>query len=118
MSRNRASARAAGARFTRLIADHFRANGHPFADKQPLTGALDKGDVANVHHWDGHPIALELKDTARLDLPGWWREAQAEARNLGTPYAAVIHKRHGVGAPGEQWVTLTVDQFNDIIRGA
>lgn len=118
MTRTRQSAKAAGARFARSIADHFRAHGHPYADKQPLTGSRDLGDVANVHHFDGHPIALELKDRATLALPEWWREAQAEAANLGTPYAAIVHKRRGVSDPGQQWVTLTVDTFNDLIQGA
>lgn len=117
MTRSRATAKRAGARFARIIADWFRAHGHPYADKQPLTGAVDKGDVANVHHPDGQPIALELKDRATLALPQWWREAQQEAANLGTPYAAIIHKRSGKGQPEDQWVTLSVAMFNRIIRG-
>lgn len=118
MTRNRQSAKQAGARFARNVADWFKAHGHPYSDKAPLAGRFDKGDVANVFHFDGFPIALELKDRATTALPEWWREAQVEAKNLNTPYAAVVHKRRGVSDPGAQWVTMDVDTFNQIIRGA
>lgn len=117
MTRNRASAKQAGSKFARLISDWFRAHGHPFADKAPLAGSKDKGDVANVLHSDGQPIALELKDRATLALPEWWREAETEAANLGTPYAAIIHKRRGVTDPSQQWCVMDVAMFNRIIRG-
>lgn len=118
MTRTRVSAKQAGARFARNVADWFRDHGHKYADKAPLTGRYDKGDVANVHHFDGHPIALELKDRAVTALPEWWKEAQQEAKNIGTPYAAIIHKRKGIGDPGKQWVTMDVATFNALIQGA
>lgn len=118
MTRTRASAKQAGARFARQVADWFREHQHPYADKAPLTGRYDNGDVANVHHFDGHPVALELKDRATIALPEWWREAQVEAQNLNTPYAAVVFKRRGVADPGKQWVVMDVDMLNRIIQGA
>ena len=30
----------------------------------------------------------------------------------------VVHKRHGKGQPGEQWVTMTLADFASILTGA
>lgn len=49
------------------------------------------------------PASLEVKNQARLDLAGWW--AQAEYQANGRP-AAVIHKRVGKANAEDWWVTL------------
>ena len=48
MSRNRNSAKQAGARFERLISDFLRDNLDDRIDRKVRTGARDTGDVANV----------------------------------------------------------------------
>lgn len=49
------------------------------------------------------PLAVEVKNQARMDLPGWWRQAQAQA---GNGLGVVVHKRVGTSEPGEWWVTM------------
>jgi hypothetical protein len=51
------------------------------------------------------PASIEVKNQARLDLAGWW--AQAEYQANGRP-AAVIHKRVGKGQAEDWWVTMDV----------
>jgi hypothetical protein len=49
------------------------------------------------------PASIEVKNQAKLDLSGWW--AQAEYQANGRP-AVVIHKRVGKGQAEDWWVTM------------
>lgn len=108
MTRTRQSAKTAGARFERQIADHLDSRLPGRIDKQPRTGAKDKGDIAGVTTADGRPIAIECKNVARTQLANWIHEAHTEADNLGAAAGIIIHKRHGRSAADAQWVTMTV----------
>jgi hypothetical protein len=116
MGRNLRSAKAAGARFERLIADYLndRLDGL-HVDRQVKTGAYDSGDIAGVH-LAGRRIAIECKNVTRMDLPKWVREAHTEAGNIGAAAGVVIHKRHGNGKPEDQWVAMTVTDLVTIIN--
>lgn len=107
MSRTRASARAAGARFERTIADWLATHLDDRIDRRVKTGAKDRGDIGGVRH-RGRRVVLELKDTARLDLAGWIREAHLEAGNDDAAIGVVVHKRRGTADPAQQWVAMTV----------
>ena len=108
MTRNHQSAKSAGARFERQIADHLNDRLPGRIDKQPRTGAKDRGDIAGVTTTDGRPIAIECKNVTRTQLANWIHEAHTEADNLGAAAGIIIHKRHGRSAPDCQWVTMTV----------
>lgn len=115
--RTRRSAKTAGAKFERQIADYLRDQLHtPEIDRLVKTGTKDRGDIGNVRDSHGRLIAIEAKNTHRLDLPAWTREAAQEAENYGAHVGVVVHKRHGVGDPGQQWVTLTLDDLIHLIR--
>lgn len=129
-NRNRASAKAAGSRFERLIADHLATVVDDRIDRRVKTGAKDRGDLGGIRlspalH-GGHVVA-ELKDCSPrspsptcgscLALGAWSAEAEAERGNDDAIAGVMIHKRHGVGAPGKQWVTMTVDDFAAILTG-
>lgn len=115
MTRTRQSAKAAGARFERQIADHLNAHLPGRIDKQPRTGAKDKGDIAGVTTTGGQAIAIECKNVARTQLANWIHEAHTEADNLGAAAGIIIHKRHGRSAPDAQWVTMTVADLTAIL---
>lgn len=116
MGRNLRSAKAAGSRFERLIADHLDARLYGLhVDRQVQTGAHDSGDIAGVH-LAGKRIVIECKNVTRMDLPRWTREAHTEAGNIGGAAGVVIHKRHGNGKPEDQWVTMTVTDLVTIIN--
>lgn len=117
MTRNRRSAKAAGARFERIIADFLKvALDNEYIDRKVRTGSLDTGDIGGVRA-HGQRVAVECKDTARIDLPAWTKEAHVEAVNDRALVGVVIHKRHGVGDPGQQWVSMTVNDFVALITG-
>lgn len=117
MSRTRASARAAGARFERQIADYLATHIDDRIDRRVKTGAKDRGDIGGVRHMGGR-VVLELKDVTRTDLPGWTREAEIERGNDDALAGLVIHKRRGTANPSEQYVTCTVADLVALLTGA
>ena len=117
MARTRRSAKAAGARFERVVADYLAEElADDRIDRAPKAGAKDKGDIANVRMGD-HKVVIECKDVARMDLPKWTREAQVEADNAGALVGIVVHKRHGVAKPGQQWVTMILGDLTRLLKG-
>jgi hypothetical protein len=60
------------------------------------------------------PLSIEVKNQARLDLPGWWRQAQDQA---GGKLPVVIHKRVGKSQAEEWWVTMDLATLLELIGG-
>lgn len=117
MPRTRRSAKQAGTRFERVMADWLGlVLDDDTIDRMPRTGAKDKGDIANLR-CRGMRIAVEVKDCARTDLPGWTEEAETERRNYSALAGVVIHKRRGRGNPADQWVTMTARELVALLRG-
>jgi hypothetical protein len=117
MTRSRASAKAAGSRFERLIADGLaEALDDDRIDRRVKHGSKDRGDVGGVRI-HGQRLVIEAKDCARMDLPGWTREAEVERGNDDALAGVVIHKRRGTTDPMDQWVTCTVRELVALITG-
>lgn len=117
MTRNRRSAKAAGTRMESLVAS---ALAHHLDDdrieRRTRAGAKDRGDVGGVRIHDRR-LVIEVKDCARLDLPGWTREAHAEAGNDDALAGVVVHKRRGTTDPLAQWVSMTLADLIALIGG-
>lgn len=116
MSRSRASARQAGTRFERQIADYLAATIDDRIDRRVRNGNKDRGDLGGLRI-HGQRLVAELKDCATLALPAWTTEAHTEASNDDALAGVVIHKRRGTSDPGRQWVTCTVDDLAALITG-
>lgn len=118
MTRTRASAKKAGASFERAIADALaKALNDDRIDRRVKRGSVDRGDIGGVRAPGGGRIVLECKNTARIDLGAWAREAETERGNDDAIAGLVIHKRHGVADPGAQWVTCTVRDLVALLTG-
>lgn len=118
MTRSRASAKAAGAKHERVIADYFEKHLSRFIDKMPKYGANDRGDIANVETFNEGRIAVECKDYGgQLKVGPWLDEAEVERINLKGVAGVVIAKRRGISDPGKQTVLMTVDDFIAITSG-
>lgn len=118
MTRSRASARAAGSRFERVVADYLRDHVSEWIDRRVKTGAADKGDLANVRTPTGARVVIEAKDVATLSLGTWVAEAEAERVNDDAQVAVVVAKRRGKGHPGEQYVVMTVRDLVVLLGGS
>ena len=117
MTRNRASAKAAGTRFERDVADYLATHIDDRIDRRVKTGRTDKGDIGGIRVGP-HRVVAECKNHTRIDLPGWYAEATLEAENDGSPLGVVIHKRRGAADPARAWVTMALSDFAWLIRQA
>lgn len=117
MSRNRASARKAGASFERLIADALATHVDDRIDRRVKTGAKDKGDIAGIRHMGGR-VVVETKDYGgRLLVGPWLNEADIERGNDDAAVGLVIAKRRGTADPLEQIVLMTVRDLVALLTG-
>src|SRR5699024_952382 len=116
MARNRTSAKQAGSRFERLIADYLAEHIDDRIDRRVKTGSADKGDIAGLRHL-GQRIVVECKNTSRISLSTWMTEAHTAMGNDDAGAAIIAHKSHGKGSAGEQWVTMALDDFVALLTG-
>jgi hypothetical protein len=114
MASKQAAAKARGSQFETGVLKWLRSKG-VMAERLRLAGKDDEGDI--ICFVSGQPYVLELKATAKLDLPGFWREATAEAENYAkarnitpTPPAYVIVKRRNASLD-QAWVVQTLEQW-------
>lgn len=116
MPRSRASAKKAGTSWERFVADYLAYHVDDRIDRRVKTGALDKGDIAGVRV-HGQRVVLECKDTAKLELSGFLKEAEAERVNDSALAGAVVFKRVGSRKPEEQVVLMTLADLAALLSG-
>src|SRR5664279_5678731 len=93
MTRNRSSAKNAGATFERKIADYFCKHFDDRVDRRVRTGAKDKGDLSGIRHM-GIRVVAELKEYGgRFQVGPWLKEAELERRHDDAGVGLVIAKR-------------------------
>jgi hypothetical protein len=112
---NRSKAR--GTSFESLIRDYLQHEWSPDIDRLPLSGRTDRGDIGNFRV-GGRLVAVECKRHSRMDLGTWVFEAQREAEAYGAFVGVVVHKRRGKGRAGDQYVTLTLEDFVAVLAVA
>lgn len=117
MTRSRASARAAGTRTETLVARYLAAAlGDDRIERRARSGGKDRGDITGLRCPAGR-VVVEVKDTSRLDIAGWLREAEVERANDDATIGLVVAKRRGIGDPGSQLVLMTLDDLAVLLGG-
>lgn len=117
MTRTRASAKAAGSRFERAVADYLARHVDDRIDRRVKTGAKDRGDIGGLRHM-GARIVVECKDHGgRHQVGPWLTEAEVERGNDDATAGIVIAKRRGTTDPGDQVVLLTLRDLVAILTG-
>lgn len=115
--RNHRSARSAGSTFERQIADALATHlADDRIDRRPKMGAKDRGDIGGLRA-HGQRVVVECKNTSRINLAGWMTEADIARGNDDALAGLIIHKRHGVGDPLDQWATMTVRELVALLTG-
>jgi len=116
--RNRRSAKAAGHAMERLVAEFLAFR---LADDRieirSKNGSKDRGDITGVKTIRGGRVVIEVKNTARDNLPGWIAEAEVERGNDDAVIGVVAHKKHGSGNPADQYVSMTLETFARLLEG-
>lgn len=117
MGRSRKSAKDAGARFEREIADYLaQVLDDDRVDRMVRRGADDRGDITGVRV-HSKPLAIECKNVTKMSLPEWVDEAHREAGNADALAGVVVSKRHGVADSGSQWVHMELRDLVALITG-
>lgn len=117
MSRSRKSARQAGSKFERSIADVLAEHVDDRIDRRVKSGAKDRGDIGGLRSAHGQRVVVECKNVRGVQLGSWYAEADVERGNDDAEIALVAHKRHGTADPLEQWVTCTVRDLIALVTG-
>lgn len=117
MTRTRASAKAAGSRFERIVADYLAKHVDDRIDRKVKTGSHDRGDIGGVRTFGGKRVVIECKDTAKLQVGPHLTEAEIERGNDDAVAGLVAAKRHGVGDPGSQVVYMTLRDLCALLTG-
>lgn len=117
MTRNRASAKAAGAKFNKDIADTLAKHVDDAIEVRHTNGSKDRGDISGLRHL-GNRVVVECKnETTGLNLGTWMNETDTERGNDDAIAGLIAHKRHGKGDPLDQWVTTTVRDLIALLTG-
>ena len=117
MTRNRASAKAAGTRFESSIAAYLAEHIDDRIERRRMTGSRDRGDLSGWRY-AGQRIVAELKDYGGRLLPGTWLgEVEIERGNDSAGVGLVIAKRRGTLDPGDQVVLMTLRDLVSLLNG-
>lgn len=84
--------RAKGTFAESAVVDFLRNNGFPHADRRPLSGAKDRGDILVAPG-----VIFEVKSCATITLAAWLKETEQERINANAEYAVLVTKPNGVG---------------------
>jgi hypothetical protein len=119
LSRTRASAKAAGASFERLVADYLAlVLEDDRIDRRVKMGANDRGDITALRSIRGGRVTVEVKNYAgQFKVTPWLDEAEIERGNDDAEFGVVVAKRRGKGQPGEQVVFMTLETFAQLLQG-
>lgn len=108
------AAKAKGTRWETSIVGFLREHGFTWADRVPLSGHKDRGDITIG---PGGPVT-EAKNQTRLSLAEWLDEANAEAVNARAPFGVVWFHRRGKGSPGDGYVLMDGNSYVLLLREA
>ena len=118
MGRSRASAKQAGSRFERILADTLNQHVDDRIDRAVKRGAADRGDIANVRASNGMKLAIEAKDYGgRFNVSEWLTEAEIERVNASVDVGCVVAKRRGKCDGLDQVVFMTVRDLVALLTG-
>jgi hypothetical protein len=117
MTRSRASAKQAGAKFETLIASHLAQHVDDRIERRTKNGSKDRGDVSGLRHMGGR-VVVEVKDYGgQMKVGPWLTEAEIEAGNDDALAGIVVAKRRGTTDPGSQIVLMTLDNLIALFTG-
>lgn len=117
MTRNRATAKAAGTRHESSIVAYLAEHVDDRIERRRQTGARDRGDISGWRY-AGRRIVAECKDYGgRYQVGPWLTEAETERLNDDAQVGLVVAKRRGTQDPGDQVVILTLRDLVALITG-
>lgn len=120
MTRNRTSAKKAGALFERVVADYLAdVLDDDRIERRVRNGNKDRGDISGVRTALGERLVLECKDYGGVYHVGeWLTEAETERGNDDAVAGVVVAKRRGKSDPADAVVFMTLEAFARLVGGS
>lgn len=109
MSRSRAK----GTAHETAIVRHLNAHGYPGADRAPLRGNKDQGDIVGIPG-----VCIEAKNCKTLTPSLWLDQLEVEMINSEAETGVVIAKRRGTTDIGKCYALMTVDTWLALLKEA
>lgn len=104
------TARRKGTAWESRLVTYFREHGFPHADRHPLRGTKDVGDISGIPL-----VVIEAKNQKEVTLAKWVDEARLEKQRAGAQVAAVVFPRRNC-VTGRAYVLLELETFVELIR--
>lgn len=120
MSRNRASAKAAGARFERDVAAYLAdVLGEDRIEVRRANGRDDRGDITGVKTFRGGRVVIECKNytSDRIQFQAWLAEVEAERGNDDAHVGVLAVKPRGTTDIADAVFVMSGSTFANLIQG-
>ena len=102
-----------GTAFETAVVRYLAANGFPYAERAPLAGNKDRGDIT------GTPgLVWECKNHKALALAEWSDETFAEMVNAKADYGILVVKRPRHGDPADAYTILPLSDLVQLLKEA
>lgn len=89
------------------------SKGRNHVERRSLNGTNDRGDIAGIPC-----VVIEVKNHQTMKLSEWVEEMLVEVDNDKADTGVVIHKRKGTTDVGKWYATMTVQQWEQLIKEA
>ena len=116
MSRTRASAKQAGSKWEKDVAEYLDSRLSGMIERRVRNGSKDRGDISGVQVF-GDRVVIECKDYGgKYEVSTWLTEADVECENDNAAIGVVAAKRRGKGNAGDGVVMMTLDAFTWLLE--
>lgn len=82
-------------------------------ERRRLMGSYDQGDISG---WD--LVCTEVKSGAKLDIPGWLKELDAEILNSKSEIGYLTIRPKGFPNPKDWYIVMRPDMFMTLMQKA
>ena len=105
--------KAKGTAFETAVVRYLQANGFPYAERAPLAGNKDRGDIT------GTPgLVWECKNAKTIRLSEWIDETETETVNANADYGILIVKRPRHGNPAAAYAVVPLVNMIELLKEA
>ena len=110
-----------GTSFETLVKDYLNVVGFVDANRTPLQGLGDTGDINGIRNKvTGQKVAIQCKNQKSFNLSGWLNDTVEQAARLGDAVPVLVVKRPGKGkaAVGDNYVVMRLDDLIALLKDA
>jgi hypothetical protein len=107
-----------GTSFETMIKNYLNEHGFPDAERTPLKGGADTGDINGIkNRVTGRNAIVQCKNQRQFQLSQWLDATVSQAKNKGDAIPALVVKRpnKGVTSLGDTYAVLRLDDLIELL---